>query len=435
MLDLGESAMTSRSLRFRVGSLSGLLLANVAARVAALASVAAGTLLVARTAGAAGVGIYALLRVLPGLTGVVISCGLPGAVAYFLAGPSRGDRRLPATIAALTLAGGVAGSLIWIALMPLTGDRLFPGVSPVVTAAAGLTVLSQLIVATTKSCAQGSGDLRGANLVIVNEELMFLPVYGALWLAGRTGDAGLVASLLAADILTFAWSLARLRRRRFFAGAETPSPTLARRIAAYGLRAQIGGIMTLLNLRLDFIILSVLAGPAVLGVYAIASKFAELVKVPGMALTYVLYPRYSQAGPARAGADARRLLPRVGVPIAVAVAPLWVAAGWLIPALYGSRFDHAVTPARIILVGLVLEGVAGVITAYLYGIGRPGLNSSAMGAGLAVTVLLDVLLIPSFGSTGAAVASASSYLVSTLALVGCFAVLERAPAVPRAVAG
>jgi hypothetical protein len=58
MLDLGESAMTSRSLRFRVGSLSGLLLANVAARVAALASVAAGTLLVARTAGAAGVGIY-----------------------------------------------------------------------------------------------------------------------------------------------------------------------------------------------------------------------------------------------------------------------------------------------------------------------------------------------------------------------------------------
>jgi O-antigen/teichoic acid export membrane protein len=434
MLDLGQSAMSAHSLRVRADSLSGLLLANVGARVAALASVAVATLLVARTAGAAGVGIYALLRVLPGLTGVVVSCGLPGAIAYFLAGPSRGDRRLPSTLAALTLAGGVAGSLVWIALMPLAGDRLFPGVSPLVTTAAGLTVLTQLIVAATKSSAQGSGDMRGANLVIVNEELMFLPVYGALWLAGRTGDAGLVASLLAADILTFALSLARLRRRRFFAGAQRPSPALAQRIAAYGLRAQIGGIMTVLNLRLDFIILSVLAGPAVLGVYAIASKFAELVKVPGMALTYVLYPRYSQAGPARAGADARRLLPRVGVPIAVAVAPLWLAAGWLIPALYGSRFDHAVTPARIILVGLVLEGVAGVITAYLYGIGRPGLNSSAMGAGLAVTVLLDVLLIPSFGSTGAAVASASSYLVSTLALVGCFAVLERAPAVPRAVA-
>jgi O-antigen/teichoic acid export membrane protein len=127
-------------------------------------------------------------------------------------------------------------------------------------------------------------------------------------------------------------------------------------------------------------------------------------------------------------------LPRVGVPIALAVVPLWAAAGWLIPALYGSAFDDAVTPARIILVGLVLEGVAGVVTAYLYGIGRPGLNSWAMGAGLAITVLLDVLLIPSFGSTGAAVASATAYLGSTLALVGCFVALERAPvAVPRAV--
>jgi Na+-driven multidrug efflux pump len=57
-----------------------------------------------------------------------------------------------------------------------------------------------------------------------------------------------------------------------------------------------------------------------------------------------------------------------------------------------------------------------------------------MGAGLVITVLLDVLLIPPFGSTGAAIASASAYLGSTLALVGCFAVLDRAPsAVPRAV--
>jgi O-antigen/teichoic acid export membrane protein len=434
MLGLGQGAVNPRSLRVRTGSLSGLLLANVAARVAALASVAVGTLLVARAAGAAGVGIYALLRVLPGLIGVVVSCGLPGAIAYFLAGPSRNDRRLPSTLVALTLVGGVAGSLVWFAIMPLAGDRLFPGVSQLVTAAAGLTVLTQLIVATTKSCAQGSGDMRGANLVIVNEELMFLPVYGVLWLAGRTGDADLVASLLAADLLTSAWSLSRLRRRGFFQGTQRPSPAIARRVAAYGLRAQIGGIMTLLNLRLDFIILSVLVGPAVLGVYAIASKFAELIKVPGMALTYVLYPRYSRAGPARAGADARRLLPRVGIPIALAVAPLWGAAGWLIPVLYGSAFNQAVTPARIILVGLVLEGVAGVITAYLYGIGRPGLNSWAMGAGLVITVLLDVLLIPPFGSTGAAIASASAYLGSTLALVGCFAVLDRAPsAVPRAV--
>jgi O-antigen/teichoic acid export membrane protein len=416
--------------RLASGSLSTLL-GNVAARVVALASVALCTLLVARAGGAAGVGIYALLRVLPGLAGVVISCGLPGAVAYFLAGPTRDDRRLAPTIAAMALIGGAAGTLGWLALVPLVGARLFEGLGTVLVAFAGVTVLTQLIVATVKSCAQGTSDMRGANLVIVNEELMFLPAYGVLWAVGVRGHIALVGALVAADVLTFLWALARLRRRGFFRGARGPSPALARRIAAYGLRAQVGGIMTLLNLRLDFILLSVLAGPAVLGVYAIASKFAELVKVPGMALTYVLYPRYSREGAARAAADVRRLLPRAGVPLAVAVVPLWLASAWLIPALYGTAFHRAVLPARIILVGLVLEGVAGVLTGFLYGIGRPGLNSWAMGAGLLVTIVLDLLLIPPFGSTGAAVASAAAYLVSSLALVACFRMVQR-PRPPRA---
>jgi O-antigen/teichoic acid export membrane protein len=188
----------------------------------------------------------------------------------------------------------------------------------------------------------------------------------------------------------------------------------------YGLRAQVGGVITLMNLRLDFLLLSLLAGPAVLGIYAIASKFAELLKVPGMAITYVLYPKFSRQGRVRAVAQAWQIVGRAGALTAVAIIPLWLTAGFVIPAVYGDRFDGAVLPARIILVGLALEGVAGVITALLYGIGRPGLNSLAMGAGLAVTVLLDLLLIPPFGATGAAVASAAAYISSTIALVWYF---------------
>lgn len=401
------------------GSL-GRLLANVTARVIALACVALATVVVARAGGAAGVGIYALMRVLPGLLGVVISCGLPGAIAYFLAGPTRTDRQLPATIVYIAVAGGVAGMLLWFAATPELSMHLFPGVSRLYVAVAGVTVLTQLLVATAKSCSQGSDDLRGANIVIVNEEFMFLPVYGALLAFGHHGDGALIVGLLGADLLTLVWGWARLARRGLFKDAGRPSWGLTRSVASYGLRAQIGGIMTLLNLRLDFIILTVLTGPAVLGVYAIASKFAELVKVPGLALTYVLYPQYSRDSTAKTTAAARRLIPRAGVGVAAMVIPLWLICGWLIPALYGSRFDSAVLPARIILLGLVLEGVAAVISAYLYGVARPGLNSCAVGVGLIVCVVLDLALIPPFGSTGAAVASAVTYLTTTFALIACF---------------
>jgi len=411
--------------RLRSGSY-GTILGNVAARFGALVSLSVATFLVARSGGPAAVGVYVLLRVLPSLVGVTASCGLPGATAYFLAGPDRGNRRLPLTLVAMALAGGVAGGALWAAASPLLSDYLFGDLSTTLVLVASFLVLTRVLVATAKSCSQGSDDLRGANRVIVTEELMFLPVYGVLWAAGARGFGMLVAALLISDILTASLAWGRLGRRGFFRGAERPSRALARRIAGYGTRAQIGGFVTLLNLRLDFILISVLTGPTVLGIYAIASKYAELVKVFTQSVTYVLYPRFAAEPAAKAIQGARAMLPTAGLMTAGVVAPLWFAAPFVIPLIYGHAFQSAITPAEIILLGLVLDGVAAVITALLYGLGRPGLNSIAMGIGLAATIVLDVVLIPPYGAVGAATASAIAYLTTTAGLIWFFRRIRRA---------
>jgi O-antigen/teichoic acid export membrane protein len=403
---------------------SSALAGNVAARIGALVSLAAGTFAVAKAGGPEAVGVYALLRVLPGLVGVAISAGLPGAIAYFLAGPSRSDRRMPATIVAIAVLGGVAGTLLWALGAVSFGSSLFPDLSLALMIWAGGTVFTQLIVATAKSCSQGSDDMRGANLVIFNEEFMFLPAYGVLWAVGIRGYVGLIAGLMLADILTFVLAWIRLAGRGFFEGAARPSIALGREVSMYGLRAQVGGVVSLLNLRFDFIVLNLLAGPAVLGVYSIASKFAELLKIPALALTYVLYPQFAREGPAQAAATARRLVPKATILTALGAVPLLLTAGLVIP-LYGDKFHPGILPARIIVFGLAIEGAAGVMTAFMYGIGRPGLNSIAMAGGLIVTVVLDFALIPSFGATGAAVASAVAYITSTLALGWYFMKLTR----------
>lgn len=407
-----------------------VLVGNVAARFGALGALLLATLIVARQDGPAVVGVYALLHVLPGLLGTIVSCGLTVAVPYFLAGAARDDRRLPLTLVTVALVAGTAGAVLWAAAAPLLVASLFPHLSVPLVAFAGAAVLTRLIVTLAKSCSQGSQDLAGANLVIFTEEAMFLPVYGVLVALGLSGYATVVVGLVLADLVTASLVWGRLIRRGFFSNVSPPSPALARVIAAYGMRAQIGGIITQLNLRLDFIILTVLTGPAVLGVYAIGSKFAELIKIIGMALAYVLYPRFARDGRAVAAAEARRLIPKAGLLTAGVAVPLWIAAGTLIPLFYGPAFLGAVTPARIILLGLVLEGAGGVITAFLYGVGRPGLNSCAMAVGLVGTVALDVLLIPSHGATGAAIASAVAYMGATLALAWFFWRVNRSERIP-----
>jgi O-antigen/teichoic acid export membrane protein len=406
----------------------GVLMGNVGARVAALVVAAVTTFLVARTGGPALVGVLALLRVLPGLIGVVCSSGLPGSVTYFRAGPHREDTRLPLTIAAMVALGGALGAGVWIASSPLLGSILFPNLSLGLVVFAGALVLTKLCVATSKACLQGNDDLPGANRVIFAEEFMFLPAYGLLWALGLENHVALVAGLMLSDLATASFGWSRLLRRGFFARRQAPSLQLARGVASYGMRAQLGGVMSLLNLRLDFVLLSVLTGPAVLGVYAVASKFAELVKVPGMALTYVLYPRFARDGTAAPG-SARAMLPKAALLTSGVVAPLW-AATFLLPVVYGDAFKGAVLPAQIILVGLMLEGVAGVVSGLLYGIGRPGLNSWAMAAGLGVTVVLDLVLIPPFGATGAAVASAAAYVTTQLTLVWFFQWVRRSASDP-----
>ena len=403
----------------------GLLVGNVAARVAALGCVFLITLLLARDGGPAVVGVYALLHVLPGLLGTVVSSGLPVAAPYFLAGADRDDPRLPSTLVAMAVGGGIAGAALWIASAPLVGPLLFPDLSVTLVMLAGLAVLSRLITITAKACSQGSEDLPGSNLVIVAEQCMFLPAYSVLWLVGIHGFAAVVGSLLLADSATSSLAWTRLVRRNFFPTVTRPSLQLARRVASYGLRAQIGGVMTQLNLRLDFVLLTLLTGPAVLGVYAVASKFAELLRILSMALTYVFYPRFARESRSQAVEGAGRLIPKAALFTTAALVPLWISAGFVIPSFYGSDFASAVTPTRIILVGLALDGVAGVIAAYLYGVGRPGLYSIAIAAGLAVTVVLDLLLIPPFETIGAATASAMAYMTTGLALLGIFWWLTR----------
>jgi O-antigen/teichoic acid export membrane protein len=260
----------------------------------------------------------------------------------------------------------------------------------------------------------------GSNRTILFEELMFLPAYGLLLALGVRDMTAIIGALLLADTATgvFAWT--RLFRRGFFVGIARPSLEMARRIYTFGTRGQLGSLLSLLNLRLDFVFVAAIAGPAALGIYAVASKYAEVLRLVPIAANWILYPRFARSEAAVAKASSRRLIPRALAVTAMTAVPLALAAGTVVPTLFGRTFDGAVVPAQILLIGLAAEGAAGVVTAFLYGRGRPGLNSLAAATGLVVTLILDVILIPRLGAVGAAIASSAAYLTTTLTLLAWY---------------
>lgn len=416
--------------------LVGKVLANCSARGLAMIGLALSTVVVARAGGPSAVGAYALLRMLPGLVGVLCVLGLPSALAYFLA-EHRRTERLWQTLFALLAGGALAGSLLWLIASPVLARTFFPDDSSAMIAAAGLTVGTQLFLTVGKNTLQGLQDNRGGDVVIAAEELAFLPCYAVPLLLGMQGTAALIVGLVLADLVVAVEAWRRVsrhlgwRRLGLARGVDGwwggPDRRLARSIASYGLRGQVGGFMTLLNLRLDFAILGAIAGPAVLGTYAVASKYAELLRLPGTAITWVSYPRLAATTAGDAARHARRLLPPTFAGVVLAAVPLAVFSGPVMHLLYGDGFEPAIGQARVLLAGMLLGGASGVASGYLYGRGRPGLNSLAMGLGLVVTIVLDLLLIPGHGAMGAAVASTVAYLVSDFVLIGLLLRLSGRP--------
>jgi O-antigen/teichoic acid export membrane protein len=401
---------------------------NLAARAGGLLGLAVMTFVVARLGGSEGpalVGLLALLRVLPPYVGIVFTGGLNGACVYFLAGSERSNPRLRLTLLALAVAGGLTGTALWVLADPLLTRLFFPNLGWGLVALAGVKVLTYVFVSTARGCQQGSEDLAGANWVFFLEDSLALPLFVGLVTLGVGFHSSIVVSLLLGDVLISLFAWVRLSRRGFFRQPlGLPSLSTMRRVVIFGIRSELASIAQILNLRINVVMIGALAGPGALGTYFVASRFAEMLRLPAVALQFVLQPRYSSSDRLVAAIKARALLPRAGLLTVAGAIPLAVAV-FLIPVVYGGPFSSAIVPAQILLLGMTTEGLTAVTSAYLYGTGRPGLTSLAMGAGLVVTIGLDLWLIPPLGAMGAALASSAAFVTTSIVLILCFYALTR----------
>ena len=244
------------------------VLNNISARFVAVVALGLGTIVVARVGGAQDVGVLALLRVVPGLVGVLAACGLPGAMGYFLAGPHSREARLWPTIIAVLGAGIGLGCVAWLVLLPVIHSILLPTTTTLVMVLAGVSVGTQLPLAVAKSSLQGLDDPYGSNVVTAAEEAAFLPAFGIAYLLGLRGPLLLVVVLIVADVAVAGAGWLRLAQqvhRRGMRLAGRPDRALARTIVTFGLLGQVGGVVGLLNLRLDFIVLARWPGPVLWG--------------------------------------------------------------------------------------------------------------------------------------------------------------------------
>lgn len=335
----------------------------------------------------------------------VAGIGLTYAVVYFV---SRKDARPGVVLGNSVLYGVglavVVGPAFFLLRDPLS--RLTDGRGQAVWALAGLFVPLLFLDWCIHNQLFGRFRFGTLNLFIVGSRLVSLVLAVVLVGIAGYGAGGALVSLMAGSLTLIVATLVVILPE------VRPSLDLRllREMIGYGARVSVGWIFQILNYRADVLILQVLTTLTSVGLYAIAQIVAELtltfaaaLQSSVTALTAHSHGDANQNDTTIASLRHQTLLTSVAILLVAIGGPALVHYG------YGTAYDDAIVPMLILLAGMLPLGAGAVVTGNLRGRGAPGTASILAGATVIVTLVLDVVLIPPYGVTGAALASVCAY--------------------------
>jgi O-antigen/teichoic acid export membrane protein len=178
--------------------------------------------------------------------------------------------------------------------------------------------------------------------------------------------------------------------------------------------------MMLGNYRLDQWLLGAIAGPRELGLYSVAVAWAEALWHLPTALAAVQRPTIVRSGLREAAAMATRVFRGAMLVTAVSAGVVIVAAPILCVTFFGEEFRGSVDDLRVLALGAFGMVALKLLGSALVARGHPVRQSAAVGVGFAITVGLDVILIPPYGGLGAALASTIAYTAAGAVVCAIF---------------
>ncbi len=184
-----------------------------------------------------------------------------------------------------------------------------------------------------------------------------------------------------------------------------------------GLRLVPAQIGEMALLRADRLLIPLLSTYYQLGIYVVAATMAELSSWPLSQYIDSHTPRWREQFLARTLAPWRILL-QTGTFALLASAAVALPAYLLIPPLFGNEYHAAAALIPLLSAATVLFSVSRVVVALTTVADLTRWASLLNGAGVAVSLLLSVLLIPHQGALGASNASLGAYGVCAVVGLG-----------------
>ncbi|MDQ7035452.1 MAG: polysaccharide biosynthesis C-terminal domain-containing protein, partial [Anaerolineae bacterium] len=268
----------------------------------------------------------------------------------------------------------------------------------------------------------GMQDFRAVGLTDISQPIVTGILLLGLLLVSKLTIMGSLLTVLVGHTVANIVALFLIRRNLGNWHKLIPSykPRIWHELLSYGSRIFANVIVMILLLRLDILLIGWIGnGTASVGVYSIAVTIGERIwSLTGM-VGFVLVARIASwdARDERSNALTALTIKYTFWLSLILTSTLIIFGQWLINFLFGQEFREAYVALLGLAPGLLMIGVAQILTIDAFGRKEAGSIVPYAVAATVSNIILNFILIPPYDILGAAVASSISYSVYSLALI------------------
>lgn len=396
------------------------------AQVFLYVSSALATVLLARTLGPSGKGIFALVTLVPWLLVEFGNFGIGTAVVYFI---GKRKYKLEEIVNTVGLFALLWGGMLAVLVLLFSG-YLFPlflkGVAPLLAVMTIAIVPFWLLYAYFNFVLLAKDRIKQFNLLNMMRPTVFILLF-ALILILPVEDKllGAVSAWVVAEVVCGLLSVRWVKKPTF----SRPSFNFLsiKEMLGYGLKAHLGNVLLYFNYRLDLLLVGMFLNVTQVGFYSIALAMSEAIwRIPN-SIGLALFPKISLSSTEEGNAITPVVTRNTIFLTSLACLPFLMFGREIVSLTLGPKFIPSLPALWLLLPGVVIFSASKILVNYFNGSGKPLVSGLGGIVSLTTMIVLDILFIPRWGISGAALASTISYTVFSVIMLLFFMIGTRVP--------
>ncbi|KKK38718.1 hypothetical protein WQ57_06935 [Mesobacillus campisalis] len=374
------------------------------------------TVVIARTLGAEGQGIYSLVILLPTLLTTFLNLGIGTSAVYYSNVKTLSIDSIVKTNILFTLGLSCLALIGGFILIHGFSDIFFGGVPEQLLILILLATPVMLLNLVLQTIFQGKQDFKSFNIILLGGQFatLIITYIGLVFLS--LGIKAAIVSYIAGQVFSLLFILYLLRKKhsvRFREGKFDKH--YLRKALDFGLKSHLSNILAFLNYRSDILLLSYFLNPLAVGFYTVAVNIVERLWIISNSISTVLFPKIASLETEGKKNELTAFIARQSffITIMMSLVIVWLADP-LVIFLFGEEYRNSIQVLLWLLPGIISGSVSKIIANDFAGRGKPELNLYVSIVTVTINVLLNILFIPKYGLLATAFSSSATYTLNLM---------------------